>query len=76
MEDESIGIVTLDICDMERDSLENPWHIWHKMLSVGFYDTWKSNMAKCGRESMTRHKTPQTHLKPRIYDKGAKYGHA
>ena len=63
------------ICDMERDSLENPWHIWHKFPSVGFYDAWNSNMAKCGRGSMMHHMTPQAHLKPRIYDKEAKYGH-
>ena len=44
------------------------------MPNVGFYDAWKSNMTKNGRGSMTHHVTPQTHLKPRIYDKvEAKY---
>ena len=39
------------------------------MPSVGFYDTWKSSLARCGRESMMHHITPQAHSKPRIYEK-------
>ena len=65
-----ISTYTLVICDVARDSFENPWCIWQNMPIVRFYDAWKSHLAKCGRESMTHHKTPQAHLKPIIYDKG------
>ena len=73
--DERIRIVTLDMqlgkrlfwgpmTHMTQDSkCEILWHM-------------EVNMPINGRGSMMCHVTPQTHLKPRIYDKEAKYGDA
>ena len=63
-------------CDVAIYSLENPWFLWHKIPSVRFYDTWKSNLAKRGRGSMTHHMTPQAPLKANnLMTMESKYGY-